>query len=215
LFRKAKERWREEGPWATIKAAIETLAWPLFRFRRRFVYEISLRSTRAPSQWGPDETLLRFGPENIDELSPELLATTAPEEHLEELKRVRLGNQFFVVVREGRCVYRSYIRLIAPFGRDRKTTYFGLETLPEIRSQRSFLRGFHTRVVNEQLRYLQSRGYSRALLSIMARNTVSIRANTASGFQMFRTLNDWIVVNILVFQQVIERGKKRWRVFFQ
>jgi hypothetical protein len=225
--KKVRLHWQERGALATIRAIVETLVRPVFRYRKRLVYDIALTSPREPSEWGPGEKLLIFGPENIDQLGPELMATLEPEKHAAELQYVPRGDWLFIVVCEGQCIYRSYVKIADRQSLDRKSVFFGgLETLPEIRQAlatkylrgslvRQVRKGLHTRVVNEQLRHLQSLGYQRATLYIMGGNILSIRGNTAAGFQLLRTLNDWIIFDTLVFQHVAEAGRTRWRVFFQ
>jgi len=224
---KVRLHWTEKGPAATAAAVAETLVRPLFRHRKRLVLDIDLTAPREPSVWGPGEKLLIFGPDNIDSLSPELLATMEPGKHRQELKDVRQGNRLFVVVCGDECIYRSYIRMVDTPNPDRKAVFFGLETIPEIRqavmtmhfrgkdTYKQVRKGLHTRVVNEQLRLLQSLGHKRAVLHIIAGNILSIRGNTAAGFQMLRTLNDWIILNALVFQHIAQNGRKRWRVFVE
>jgi hypothetical protein len=227
-IKQVKHYWKEKGPLATTKAIVETLVSPLFRHRQRLVFDIDLTALREPSVWGPGENLLVFGPENIESLCPELLATMEPAKHWKELQDVRRGNRLFVVKCGGQCIYRSYIRMIDTPGPDRKAVFFGgLEAIPEIRQAvmtthfrgkdlyKQVRKGLHTRVVNEQLRHLQSIGHRRAVLYIMAGNRLSIKGNTAAGFQMVRTLDDWIVLNAVVFQHISENGRSRWRVFFQ
>ena len=138
-----------------------------------------------------------------------------PEKHRKELQDVRKGNRLFVVLCGGECIYRSYIRMIDTPGPDRQSVFFGgLEAVPEIRQAvmntqfrgkdlyKQVRKGLHTRVVNEQLRHLQCLGHKRAVLYIVAGNILSIKGNTAAGFQMLRTLNDWIVFKVLVFQHI-------------
>jgi hypothetical protein len=228
VVRKVKRYWKEKGPFATAAAIAETLVSPLFRHRKRMVLDIHLTAPREPSSWGPGEKLLVFGPENIDSLNPGLLATMEPEKHRHELRDVRKGNRLFMVVCCEECVYRSYIRMIDTDNPDRKAVFFdGLEALPEIRqavmttnfrgkdTHKHLRKGLHTRVVNEQLRLLQRLGHKRAVLHIISGNLLSIRGNTAAGFQMLRTLDDWIVLNRLVLQHIAENGRKRWRVFVE
>jgi hypothetical protein len=218
----------EKGPTATARAIAEALISPFFRRRKRLVLDIDLTVPRDPSEWGPGENLLIYGPDNIDDLDPKLLTAMTPETHRREFQDVPKGNRLFVVVCAGDWVYRSYIRMIDTPSPDRKSVFFGgLESIPEIRQavmntqfrgkglHQQIRRGLHTRVVNEQLRLLQSLGHKRAILHIMAGNILSIKGNTAAGFQMLRTLNDWIVLNIIVFQHISEKGRERWRVFLQ
>jgi len=227
-IRKVKRHWNEKGPLATAAAVTETLVSPILRHRKRLVLDIDLTAPRRPSEFGSGEKLLVFGPDNIDSLNPELLATMEPEKHRQELRDVRRGNRLFVIVCGDKCIYRSYIRMIDTPGPDRKAVFFdGLEAVPEIRQAvmtahfrgkdlyKQVKKGLHARVVNEQLRLLQSLGHRRAVLYIMGGNTLSIKGNTAAGFQMLRTLDDWIVCRLLVLQHIAENGRKRWRVFFQ
>src|ERR1017187_9748403 len=227
-LKRLRRYWSEKGPLATAGAIAETLASPIFRRRKRLVLDIDLTAPRDPREWGPDEKLLIFGPENINSLEPDLLATMEPEKHRKEFQDVHKGNRLFVVICGGECIYRSYIRMIDTPGPDRESVFFGgLEAIPEIRQAvmtthfrgkdiyKRVGKGLHTRVVNEQLRLLQTLGHKRAVLYIMAGNILSIRGNTAAGFRLLRTLNDWIVLNVLIFQHISESGRERWRVFFQ
>ena len=220
--------WKEKGSFRTILAIIETLVTPLVRRRQRLVYDISLSEPRYASEWGPGERLIIFGPENIGTLDPDLLATLEAEKHMKEFHSVRKGNLLFVVVCEKQCVYRCYIRIVDAAKNDRKAIFFGeLEELPEIRHAaitkgfqnksiyKQVRKGLHTRVVNEQLRYLQKLGHARAVLYIMAGNELSIKGNTAAGFRLFRVLNDWIVFGRIVFQKITEKGSERRRIFLQ
>jgi hypothetical protein len=226
--KQVRRYWKEKGSFRTVLAIIETLATPLLRRRKRLVYDISLTERREASEWGPGENLVIFGSENIGTIDSDLLATMEPEKHWEEFQSVRRGNLFFVVVCEKQCVYRCYIRVVEAAKNDRKAIFFGeLEELPEIRNAaitKSFYnknlykqlrKGLHTRVVNEQLRYLQGLGYTRAVLYIMAGNELSIKGNTAAGFRLFRVLNDWIIFGKIVFQKISEKGSKRRRIFIQ
>jgi hypothetical protein len=226
--KKFKRYWTEKGPLAAVRAVAETLATPFFRHRKRFVLDIDLTTPREPSEWAPGEQLLIFGSDNIDTLPAGLLETLEPHKHWREFQDIRKGNRLFVVVCGGECVYRSYLRMIDTPGNERKAVFFGgLEAIPEIRQAlmmtqfrgkdvyKQIRKGLHTRVVNEQLRDLQRLGHKRAVLYIMAGNILSIKANTAAGFQMLRTLNDWILFDSLVFQHVAENGPARWRVFMQ
>lgn len=226
--RKVKRHWTRKGPLATFKAIAATLASPVFRTRQRLVFDIELTSPRDPSEWGPGESLLVFGRDNISSFPPKLLETLEPEKHQTELQGVPGGNWLFVVACEDRCIYRSYIRMLDTPGLDRKSVFFGgLQALPEIRQaviRTSFRgkdlhsqirRGLHTRVVNEQLRLLHSLGHNRAVLYIMAGNVLSIKANTAAGFRPLRTLDDWILFDTIVLQRNLEGGRCRWRFFLQ
>ena len=70
-------------------------------------------------------------------------------------------------------------------------------------------------MLNDQLRYLKSLGYGRAVLYVMAENIASIKGVTAAGFQLYRTLTDWILFGLVVVQRVHEGGSTRWRVFLR
>jgi hypothetical protein len=133
-FKRVKRYWSEKGALATAAAIAETVITPLFRHRKRLVLDIDLTAPRDPRDWGPAEKLLIFGPDNIDSLEPELLATMEPEKHLKEFQDIRKGNRLFVVLCGGECIYRSYIRMIDTPGPDRTSVFFdGLEAVPEIR----------------------------------------------------------------------------------
>jgi hypothetical protein len=226
--KQVRRYWKEKGSFRTILAIIETLATPLVRQRKRLVYDIALTESREASEWGPGENLLIFGPEDIGTIDADLLATMEPEKHWDEFQTVRRGNVLFVVVCEKQCVYRCYIRIVEAAKNDRKAIFFGeLEELPEIRHaavtksfqnknlHKQLRKGLHTRVVNDQLRYLQKLGHARAVLYIMAGNELSIKGNTAAGFRLFRVLNDWIIFGRIVFQKISEKGSKRRRIFLQ
>jgi hypothetical protein len=226
--KKVRRYWKEKGLLATARAITETVVSPFFRHRKRLVLDVDLTAPREPSEWGSAEKLLIFGPDNIDSLTPDLLASLETEKHQQEFQGICRGNRLFVVLCGGECIYRSYIRMIDTPGPDRKSVFFGgLEAIPEIRQAvmytkfrskdlyKQIRKGLHTRVVNEQLRFLQNLGHQRAILYIMAGNVLSIKGNAAAGFQMLRTLNDWIFCNHLVFQHISEKGHERWRVFFQ
>ena len=166
-----------------------------------------------------------FGPDNIGSLTWDSLSEhREPEKHAKEFRDIPHGNRLFLVLCGGECIYRSYIRMIDTPGPDRNSVFFGgLEAVPEIRQavmytnfkrkdlHKQIRKGLHTRVVNEQLRLLQSLGHRRAILYIMGGNVLSIKGNTAAGFQMLRTLNDWILCNFVVFQHISEKGRARWR----
>jgi hypothetical protein len=190
---------------------------------------VSLTTPREPSVWGPRETFLAFGPENIQDLSPELLATIEPEKHGSDFESVRDGNRLFVVAVENYCLHRGYVCTVdrpALFN-DRKAVFFDdLAAVPMIRGSEStthaaakgiykhVLKGLYPRVLNEQLRYLQSLGHKRATLFIMAENTLSIKGANAAGFHLSRVLNDWVLFRRLVFQKVCEKGTRNWRVLW-
>jgi hypothetical protein len=224
-IQKVRRQWARKGATGTALAVLETVLRPLIRRRRRMVFGVSLAEPRPASEWGPSETLLIYGPHNIGELSEELTRSVRPDEHREDFDGIRQGNHLFVVAHGTDCLYRSYACTVERPGL-RHSVFFGeLLGLPELRSAevtrhirpevaRGMLKGIHARVLNEQLRCLRALGYPRAVLYIMAENVLSIRATEAAGFQLFRSLTDWIVCGRLVLQRVDEHGSVRWRLFW-
>ena len=165
-----------------------------------------------------------FGPHNIHELSAELRKSLTLEQHREDFDGISQGNHLFLVAHGNDCLYRSYACTVERPGL-RHSVFFGeLRGLPEIRAAeiarhirpevaRGMLKGIHARVLNEQLRCLSPLGYRRAVLYIMAENLLSIRGAETAGFQLFRSLTDWIVRRLVV-QRVDEHGSRRWRLFW-
>lgn len=215
-----KRSWTERGATPTLWAIAQIALKPVVRIKRRLVFSASLPVPDGPGVWENDVEVLVIGPDNMAALNPELLASINPEHNQEEWADLRKGNRLFVVVQGTKWLHRGSIRLIDKDTLDRKAVFFGeLQTVPEIRwcetvpSARG--KGLYRRVLGEQLRYLHSLGYGRAVLYIMAENTPSIRGATAAGFQLCRALQDWILFNSLVFQRVRENGSAYWRVFWQ
>lgn len=222
--------WKRRGTFETLGAVGSTLLDYVVHHRCRLVFEVSLAVPREPSTWGPRERLLVIGPENIDELSPELLLTLEPERHLADFQSIREGNRLFVVACGDFCVHRGYVCTVdrPALDHDRGAVFFGeLSDAPMIRGSETtryaghrtvyqhVCRGLFTRVLNEQLRYLQAAGYSHAVLFIMAENTLSIKGVTDAGFHLCRVLNDWIIFRSLIAQKVCSKGLRTWRIFWQ
>jgi RimJ/RimL family protein N-acetyltransferase len=215
-----KQSWMKRGPVITFLAMIQVVFRPLIRLRRRLVFSASLPVVDCPSTWESDVQLLVIGPENVADLSPELLASLDPNRNQEEWSDLLQGNRLFVVMQGAQWLHRGSIRLIDKDTLDRKAVFFGkLRSVPEIRWCETVPgargRGLYRRVLNEQLRYLGDLGHKEAVLCIMAENTPSIKGATAAGFQLCRTLHDWIIFNSLVFQRAQENKSAYWRVFRQ
>lgn len=215
-----KRSWTEKGPAATLLATIQVALKPIVRLRRRLVFSASLPVDDCSSVWESDVQLLVIGPNDVAALSPDLLESIGPAYNVEEWTGVLEGNRLFIAVRGQQWLHRGSIRLVDKNTPDGKTVFFGeLRSVPEIRwcetipSARGT--GLYKRVLGEQLRYLHSLGYHKAVLYIMAENIPSIRGAQAAGFRLCRTLHDWIVFNSLVFQRVHENGPAYWRVFRQ
>jgi hypothetical protein len=219
--------WKRKGTAGTLYAIFRDLLSYVIRHRCRLVFEVQLTSPREPSVWGPRETFLSIGPEEIQNLHPTLLATIEPEKHRSDFDSVNDGNRLFAVAFENYCLHRGYVCTVdRPALRDdRKLVFFDdLESVPMIRGSettahagakgiyRHVMKGLYPRVLNEQLRYLQSLGHKRATLFIMAENTLSIKGANAAGFHLSRVLNDWVLFRHLVFQKVCEKGTRKWRV---
>ena len=230
MSNRVTDYWRRKGAVATLIAVARTLTGFVMRHRCRLVFEAPLAAPREPSVWGPHERLLIFGPENHHELSPELLATMDPERHADDLESLRQGNRLFIVAYENYCLHRGYVCTAArpSLRHDREAVFFGeLSNAPMIRGSETtryagakdvykhVLPGLYPRVLNEQLRYLEGAGHKRAVLFIMAENTMSIKGVTAAGFQLSRVLNDWIIFESLILQKVCEKGSRKWRVLRQ
>ena len=220
---KVKRRSRERGLASVLVAIAETLARPVVRRRRRLVFEAPLNVEYAPSTWSGNEILMVIGPEQIDSLNPQLAATLEIDRHREDLETIHKGNRLFVVASGTQVLHRGYVCTVDPPAvarHERKAIFFGdLSDVPTIRSCETTAgargKGLYRRVLNEQLRYLRSLGYSRAVLYIMAENTASVRGATAAGFRLSRVLVDWILFETIVFQKVAENGSARWRAFLQ
>lgn len=224
-FTRVKRHWKRKGASATIFSIVETVLQPVIRRRRRLVLDVDL-DEREPSTWAASETLHIFGPENIDQLHPELKKSLQIERHQEDFDGIRQGNRLFVIAFENQCLYRSYACVVDRPGLQQSVFFGEFQHLPEIRGAeiaksmdpkiaRGIGKGLHTRVLNEQLRCLKSLGYTRAVLYIMAENFLSIRGAEASGFRLRRSLTDWIVLRSMIVQKVEERGSSRWRFFHE
>lgn len=226
VLAKVKRSRSRKGTAATILAILAHALQPLLRRRKYLVFDIGLRESRGPSVWEPCETLLIFGPENIDHMSAELRGSLETPGHQQDFDGIARGNRLFVVAHENRWLYRSYAGIVPKPGLQ-KTVFFGeFEGLPEIRGAeiakaippriaRGIGKGLHARVLNEQLRSLQSLGYTRSVLYILAENLLSIRGAEAAGFHLRRSLTDWIFFRSLVAQRVDEGGRRSWRFFRQ
>jgi RimJ/RimL family protein N-acetyltransferase len=181
---------------------------------------VLLDHPRTSSEWNVSEHLLIIGANNQKDLSPRVTAFLSTVDQQDDLRGVKDGNILFLVTNGIECLHRGYIRLIDPGASDAKSVFFGgFENAPEIRScetaPQARGKGLYRRVLNEQLRYLQALGHDRAVLYVMAENVASIKGATAAGFKLTRTLHDWIVFNLLVFQRVREAGSARWRLFLR
>lgn len=230
LLARLSRHYKEKGPLSVLQAAAGTLVNLIIRHRCTLAFEAHLNTPREPSAWGPRERLLIFGPDNLDELTPELLSTMDPETHREELESLRRGNRLFVVAFDSYCLHRGYISIVETSGhtKDRKIIFFGdLGDAPLLRMSvnthylrrkdifRHVSKGLYARVLNEQLRYLQGLGHKRAVLYIMAENTLSIKATIAAGFQLTRVLNDFVLFRCLLVQKVCELGVRKWRILWR
>ena len=216
---KVKQTWRTRGMFATLFAIAETILRPVLRLRRRLVYVAFLDDARTASKWSPNENLIVVGPEDLAGLNAQTKKFLSSEDQQEDLRGIQSGNRLFLVMEGEECLHRGYVRLIAAGSSDRKTVFFGLEKLPEIRScetaPQARGKGLYRRVLNEQLRYLRNLGHDRALLYVMGENVASIKGATAAGFRLHRTLNDWIFINLFVLQQVREGDFTQWRTFLR
>ena len=215
---KVKQSWHDHGWLATALAIVETAFRPVFRLRRRCVFVARLDEHRAPSVWEADERLLIVNATNLNSLPARVWEFLQTEDQQPDLLGIREGNTLFLVMDGVECLHRGYVRVRDAAGSDRKTVFFGdLETLPEIRScetvPKARGKGLYRRVLNEQLRFLASLGYQRAVLYTMGENTASMKGATAAGFKLHRRLHDWILFQLLVFQRVREAGRTWWRIF--
>jgi acyl carrier protein len=130
---KVKRYWEKKGPAATAWAIAKNLVSPLVRRRQRLVFSAPLHVPREPSLWGHNENLLVIGPENMNDLTPELMASLEPGKHWEDFQGIRNGNRLFIVAYGTQCLYRSYACTVERPGL-RTAVFFGdLEGLPEIR----------------------------------------------------------------------------------
>jgi GNAT superfamily N-acetyltransferase len=204
---------------ATLFAIVETILRPVLRLRRRLVYIAFLDDSRTASKWAPSERLVVVGLEDLAGLNAQTKEFLSSADQQEDLRGIQDGNRLFLVMEGEECLHRGYVRLIDAGSNDRKTVFFGLEELPEIRScataPQARGKGLYRRVLNEQLRYLRKLGHDRALLYVMGENIASIKGATAAGFRLHRKLNDWILLNLFVLQQVREGDSTRWRTFLR
>src|ERR1039458_7010450 len=170
--------WKKKGAKATFRALVRApLAW-VIRHRCALVFEASLVAPREPSIWGPREKLLIFGPQDIPDIDPALLSTMDPAGYWHDLNSLREQDRLFVVACDNYCLHQAYVAIAdqPALRHDRKRVFFGeLQSAPLIRASLTthhvrhkdiymhVLSGLYSRVLNEQLLYLQSAGYRRAV----------------------------------------------------
>jgi hypothetical protein len=110
FFRRVKSYWRARGPRAFVLAAFKTIAGPVVRYNRHFIWEALLDTPRLPSPWADDERLSILGPEQLDPaLNEPLRRFLGGENVTSDLEGVRHGDRLMLVTIDGKYAYSGYI----------------------------------------------------------------------------------------------------------
>jgi len=209
---------RAKGIRGIVAVLARTVLHPLVRHNRRLIWEVDLRKIRQPSHWEAGEEIVVFGPDNL-EICSELrafLGFSATTD--DELAGVRQGDRLFVVGAGRSYLAYSYIFFDSTWETRRQarilgelpgTPIIGLSfTAPNARGH-----GIYRRLLNEMFRFLQDRGYQRAVCEVDPANIASNKASQSAGMQVCRELSDWIFLRRLVLQKVREQDRTRWHMF--
>ncbi len=205
---------------AIAGAVLETLLYPVVRYRRRQIWSASLAGPRQPSQWRDGETIVFIGPGNFDsEVTAGLAAFAGNDEAA--LAGVRRGDCLCVVSDASGylgCTYAFFTantpetrRQSKILGAAPETPIAGLSfTIPRARG-----RAIYRRALNDLFIHLRARGCQECICEIDPDNGASQSASLAAGMTLCRELTDWIVLRRLVLQRVCPvNGHRFWRVFF-
>jgi RimJ/RimL family protein N-acetyltransferase len=210
----------ERGYRDTLAALLQTLLYPLVRYRRRIIWEARLTNSDVAAPERPaNERLIVLGPENLEaELTPGLFAFLGGDGARSEIEGVRAGDRLFVVAEGTEYIAYSYIffettaetrRQARILGENPGTPIIGLSFTAE----KARGRGIYRRILAEMFRFLEHSGYGRAVCEVEAGNAASNRASRAAGMQVCRELSDWRIAGYVMVQKMHYSGNSRWRVF--
>jgi GNAT superfamily N-acetyltransferase len=210
IRQRLRREWQSKGAWRTFRF----LCSRVFRCWNAVVYDADLELPRAPSEWGPDETLDELGPDEIEAAVTPALMTFLGGDGPENLDGVRNGNRLFLVSAGGVFLHCGYILF-----RTRQTKLIGEPSAPPViaccfTSPAARGRGLYRKALNAELCFLRDRGYKRAVIETDPGNTPSRKGIEAAGFRLTRTVRSWILLNWLVLQRSVELSGSCWRVLF-
>ena len=174
------------------------------------MYETLCGEPRSASSWQADEQLHVLGPGNIDaELSPGLYSFLGGDEVNESLQSVRRGDALFAVKKGEAFVHCGYILF-----QTRSAKIAGeVEPVPVIGNCKTAIgaqgRGLYRKALNEEIRYLNERGYSRVIIITSPDNVPSQKGIEAAGFHLIRRVTAIIILNVLVISRVREKDRSR------
>lgn len=210
IRQRLRREWQSKGAWRTFRFLFSRL----FRCWKAVVYDADLELPRAPTEWGPDESLDSLGPDEVDAAVTPALMAFLGREGPENLEGVRDGNRLFLVSAGGMFLHCGYILF-----RTRQTKLIGEPGAPPViaccfTSPVARGRGLYRKALNAELCFLRDRGYKRVVIETDPDNTASCKGIEAAGFRLNRTIRSWILMNWLVLQRSVELSGSRWRVFF-
>ncbi len=210
IRQRLRREWQSKGAWRTFRF----LASRVFRGWKSVVYEADLEIPRAPSEWGPDETIEALGPDEIDAAITPALTAFLGGDGPENLDGVREGNRLFLISAGGMLLHCGYILF-----RTRQTKLIGESGEPPViaccfTSPTARGRGLYRKALNAELCFLRDRGYKRVVIETDPENTASRKGIEAAGFRLIRRVRSWIVLNRLVLQRSVEPSGSYWRILF-
>ena len=210
IRQRLRREWQSKGAWRTFRFMFSRVfrCWKAVGIWRR------PGDPRAPSEWGPDETLETLGSEEIDAAVTPALTAFLGGDGLENLDGVRNGNRLFLISAGGVFLHCGYILF-----RTRQTKLIGEPGNPPViaccfTSPAARGRGLYRKALNAELCFLRDRGYNRVVIETDPENTASRKGIEAAGFRLIRTVHSWIVLNWFVLQRSVELSGSRWRVLF-
>lgn len=180
---------------------------------RAAVYDVDLRVPRSPTTWRDEEWVHVIGPEDFHTaLTPAVRVFLGPTAH-ENLTGVYKDNRLFLISNHEKSLHCGYVlfrtRQAKILGEPDSTPIIACcLTAPEARGQ-----GLYRKALNEELCYLQERGYERAVVETHPENIPSRKGIEAVGFRFCRTVDVWILLNWLVIQKNSGESGVRWRSF--
>lgn len=198
IVRKLRRYWKAHGTVATLRF----LRSRVLRSKRYLVYQALLNESRSASQWARSEELDIIDRKNLErKLDPELLAFLGGPAAEEYLDGVRHGDRLFIVTNGNRYVHYGYVMFNSKttriFGEKNEVPLIGnCFTAEEARGL-----GIYRKALNDELRFLHSLGFRRAVIETDPKNYASRKGIEAAGFRFVHEVRVWIVFNLIVLQQ--------------